>query len=605
MPRIAVLLEPLLTCGNPQSLAGIAGQLCGMLLREDGGQALGDMRIICGAPAAAQLVASTPAARPYLIQPATAVQAAFVALAAGWSTRGQREWSAIQAGSAGHARLYEDVLLSARTAYPFDALAYWGMNETLRSVAVRLGIPMLWAERGLRQPFAAHFSLDPHGVRPARSRGPVAAPDAGAGLPGVSLETGAGGLTAYEAALMLPTVEPEDLDVLLRFTSGQRRVVLLAVPFMDDAGARMPSNSWSYRAVTDAVLEAQAGPGTVFVLRPYPAGDPARDGRAVQDTPWSLLADRSDVMVFDSAAPGAHLACMAVATEVVCINSTVGIEAALMGKPVRILGQPSSAPANASVPGLRGPAPHIPDGVLRHLLTGRHIPEDRFWTLACWRQAAAGLPGIAGIEGRLVCLPTVEMRVLGLARIIGGSLWVDGIGPLPLLAKPGDGSVDAVVLERDDAGVLKRGDGDVLKHADGDVLKHADGDVLKHADVDVLKHDGPGGTVHVTGWGVDPGTGTILAGVLVTAGAGSVWSSACVRRPDVALHGCDPVRLASGFGLRVRLSQLGWAGDGPVRVFGVTTAGQCVRLLPDWEFDTLTDGFVRVAVEAAAVAALA
>ncbi|MGI4939618.1 MAG: hypothetical protein ACRYHQ_03435 [Janthinobacterium lividum] len=574
MPRIAVLLEPLLTCSNPQSLAGIAGQLCGMLLREDGGQALGDMRIICGAPAAAQLAAGMPAARPYLIQPATDAQAAFVALAAGWSTRGQREWSAIQAGSAGHAHLYEAVLLSARNAYSFDVLAYWGMNETLRSVAARRGIPMLWAERGLRQPFAAHFSLDPHGVRPARSRGPDAAPDAGAGLPGVSLETGTGGLTAYEAALMLPTVEPEDLDALLRFTSGQRRVVLLAVPFTDDAGARTSGNGWFCRAVTDAVLEAQAGPGTVFVLRPYPAGDPLQDGRAVQDTPWKLLAGRSDVMVFDSTAEGAHLACMAIATEVVCINSTVGIEAALMGKLVRILGQPSLTPPNASVAGLHGPAPHIPDGVLRHLLTGRHIPEDRFWTLACWRQAAAGLPGIAAGTGeRPVCLPTAELRVLGHTRISGGTLWVDGIGPLPLLAKPGDGSVDAVVLERDDAVVLA--------------------------------HDGPGGTLHVTGWGVDPGTGTILAGVLVTAGTESVWSSACVRRPDVALHGCDPVRLASGFDLRVPLSQLGAAGNGLVRVFGVTTAGHCVRLLPDWEFDPLAGGFVRVPVGTAAVPALA
>lgn len=580
MPRIAVLLEPLLTCSNPQSLAGIAGQMCGMLLREDGGQALGDMRIICGAPAAAQLAAIMPAARPYLIQPASAVQAAFVALGAGWNTRGQREWSAIQAGSAGHARLYEAVLLSARTAYPFDVLAYWGTNETLRLVAARLGIPMLWAERGLRQPFAAHFCLDPHGVRPGRSRAPIAAPPAaGAGLPGVSLETGAGGLTAYEAALMLPTVEPADLDALLRFTSGQRRVVLLAVPFTDDAGARTPGNGWSCGAVTDAVLEAQAGPGTVFVLRPYPAWDPVHHGLAVEGNPWSLLAGRSDVMVFDSPDPGAHLACMAIATEVVCINSTVGIEAALMGKPVRILGQPSVAPPNASLHGLRGPAPQVPDGVLRHLLTGRHIPEDRFWTLACWRQAAAGLPGVAGAGEVPVCLPTAEVRVLGRTRMAGGALWVDGIGPLPLLASPGEGSVDAVVLEHDDAAVLG------------------------HDDAAVLGHDGPGGALHVTGWGVDPATGTILAGVLVIAGAGSVWSSACVRRPDVALHGCDPVRLASGFGLRVPLSRLGTAGDGPVRVFGVTTAGHCVRLLPDWEFDPAAGGFVRVPVEAAAVPA--
>ena len=588
MPRIAVLLEPLLTCTNPQSLAGIAGQLCGMLLREDGGQALGDMRIICGAPAAAQLAAGTPAARPYLIQPASAVQAAFVALAAGWSTRGQREWSAIQAGSGGHARLYEAVLLSARTAYPFDVLAYWGTNETLRSVAARMGIPMLWAERGLRQPFAAHFCLDPHGVPSARSRALVAA-DAGAGLPGVSLETGAGGLTAYETALMLPTVEPADLDALLRFTSGQRRVVLLAVPVMDDAGARTPGNGWSCGAVTDAVLEAQAGPGTVFVLRPYPAWDPAHHGCAVEGTPWSLLAGRSDVMVFDSPAPGAHLACMAIATEVVCINSTVGIEAALMGKPVRILGQPLLAPPNASVPGLHGPAPQIPDGVLRHLLTGRHIPEDRFWTLACWRQAAAGLPGIAGTEGLPAGLPTAEVRVLGRTRSVGGTLWVDGIGPLPLMANPGDGSVDAVVLERGDAAVPG----------------HGDDAVLGRDDAAVPGRDGPGGTLHVTGWGVDPATGTMLAGVLVTAGAGSVWSSACVRRPDVALHGCDPVRLASGFGVGVPLSRFGGAGDGLVRVFGVTTAGHCVRLLPDWAFDPVAGGFVRVPVEAAAVPALA
>ncbi len=597
MLRIAVLLEPLLTCSNPQSLAGIAGQLCGMLLREDGGQALGDMRIICGAPAAAQLAARVPAARPYLIQPATAVQAAFVALAAGWTTRGQREWSAIQAGSAGHSRLYEAVLLSARAAYPFDVLAYWGTNETLRSVAARMGIPMLWAERGLRQPFAA-LCLGPHGVPAARGCAPVAAAlDAGAGLPGVSLETGAGGLTAYEAALMLPAVEPEDLAALLRFTSGQRRVVLLAVPFTDDAGARTSGNGWSCSAMTEAVLEAQAGPGTVFVLRPHPAGNPAPHGRGVPGTAWSFLADRSDVMVFDSPAEGAHLACMASATEIVCINSTVGIEGALMGKPVRILGQPSLAPPNGSFPGLHGPAPHIPDGVLRHLLTGRHIPEDRFWTLACWRQAAAGLPGIAGTGGPPVCLPTAEVRVLGRTRIAGGTLWVDGIGGLPLLADPGDGSVDAVVLEHDDGGVLE--------HDDGGVLEHDDGGVLGHDDAAVRGHGGPGGMLHVTGWGVDPGTGTILAGVLVTAGTGSVWSGACVRRADVALHGCDPVRLASGFGLRVPLSQLGGTGDGLVRVFGVTTAGHCVRLLPDWEFDPAAGGFVRVPVETAAVAALA
>lgn len=347
MPRIAVLLEPMLTCSNPQMFAEEARRLCGMLLKEDGGHALGNMRIICGAPAAARLANGTPAARPYLIQPSSAVQAAFVALAMDWNTHGQREWSAIQAGSAGHERLYESVLLSARTAYPFDVLAYWGANETLRAAAARLGIPMLWAGRGLRQPFAAHFCLGPHGAGSAGKVAPLA------------------------------------------------------------AGA--------------------------------PDGHP-------------------------------------------------------------------------------------------------------------------GLPDVAAAAELLTRLPTAEVRMLGGTRASVGDVWVNGVGRLPLHPNPGEGSVDTAVLEQGASGCA----------------------------------------LHVEGWGVDPGNGAMLAGVLVTAGTASVWSSACVRRPDVALHYRDPVRLPSGFGVRVPMSQLGAAGDMAVRVFGVTAAGRCVRLLPDWRLDPAAGQFRRV-----------
>ena len=83
--------------------------------------------------------------------------------------------------------------------------------------------------------------------------------------------------------------------------------------------------------------------------------------------------------------------------------------------------------------------------------------------------------------------------------------------------------------------------------------------------------------------------------MLVTSGSGAVWSSACKRRPDVARHYRDPVRLATGFGVRIQVCHLPAAKHLPVRVFGVTTAGHCTRLLPDWEFDPAAGQFARAA----------
>ena len=561
-PRIAVLLEPFPVRNTPNAYAWIGERLCTMLLAADGGLAVPDLRVICGAPAAAHLAGLMPAARPYLIQPATAVQAAFLALATDWHTTGLEVWSGIRSGNGAHDALYAALLGSARASYPFDVLAYWGTNETLRRVAGGLGVPVLWAEYGpVRPPFTTHFCLDPAGVNGlASSRAVVGdGTDGTPGLPSIALETEAGAMTAYEAALTLPSRSATpDLDVLLRFVQGRRRVVLLAMQLSDDANILQFGNGWTCRTMTEAILEAQAGPDTAFIVRPHPAEDLTYHNQAAGQAVRDLVAGRPDVLVFDAADPGAYLACLSVATEVVCINSSAGFEAALLGKPVRVLGQASYTAQDAPPADPYGPAARIPDAALRRLMQDHYVPEERFWSLAFWRGAAAALPASAPCGTHAPPrLPTVEARTLGRTRI-GDGIHVDGIGSLPLLSLPNEGGVDSVILESAGNGALQ-----------------------------------------VLGWGVDPDTGGMLAGIIVAAGAQSVWSSACNRRPDVAKHYRDPVRLASGFGVRIQLPHLAAARHLPVRVFGVTTAGRCAQLLPEWEFDGDTGAFVRIPVAAA------
>ena len=558
--RIAVLLEPFPVRNALDAYGWIAERLCDMLLREDGGHALPGMRIICNATVMGGLASAAPAARPYLIQVDRPAQSAFTALLADWHTTGLASWSAIRSGSPVHEPLYEAVLASARQSYSFDVLAYWGTNETLRVVAARLGIPVLWAEYGpMRPPFATQFCLDPQGVNGlASSRALPAAEPTGPGLPGVALEAAVGDGTAYEAALMLPAAVQDVFAGLLAFARGQDRVVLLALQLADDANVLAFGNGWTCQAMVEAVLEAQAGPGTVFVLRPHPGEHATFHNRLAGEAVRDLVEGRPDVMVSDAAGGDAYLACLSVATEVVCINSSVGFEASLLGKPVRVLGQASYVPAAQAVADLAGPPTWLGDALLRRLLTDQYIPADRFWTLACWQQAAAAVPGgtTAGTPAGVtpVRLPTVEIRGLGAVHDRGCVLHVENLGSMRLHPTPGEGEVDAVTP---DATTCRPG-------------------------------------LLVQGWGRDPHTGGPLAGVLIAAGQQSVWCSTCSARPDVARHFADPMALCTGIGTTIPASELPGALTAPVRVYGVTVSGECWRLRPDWMFNPAGSRFNRV-----------
>ena len=344
MANIAVLLEPFPMRNSFGAQAWIGDRLCRMLLAAgENGYAPGDMRIICNEAVMTHLAGLVPEARPTMVQPDAGAQSRFADLIADWHTKGLAEWAAIQAGSPAHEPLYEALLWSVQASYPFDVLAYWGTNETVRRVADRLGIPVLWAEYGpLRPPFPTQYCLDHRGVNGHASSRDAAQiePAQRPALPGVALDLQIGAVSAYEATLTLPAPHPA-FDRLMRFVRGQDRVVLLVMQLADDANILAFGRGWTCRAMVEAVMEAQSGPGTVFILRPHPAEGSSYHTFSAGEAVRALVQHCPDVLVHDAEGPDAYLACLSVATEVVCINSSVGFEAAILGKPVRVLGEAS------------------------------------------------------------------------------------------------------------------------------------------------------------------------------------------------------------------------------------------------------------------------
>ena len=559
MPNLAFLLEPFPLRNSLGAHAWVGGRLCSMLLdASKAGYAVGDFRVICNDPSMAWVVARQPAARPFLVQPAAAVREGFNALIADWHTQGLRDWAAIQLGSPEHETLYEALLRSVRDSYAFDALGYWGTNETLRAVAERMGIPVLWAEYGpLRPPFPTHFCLDARGVNGLASSRQAVTLEPGDGpaeMPGLALETAVGARCAYEAALTLPAVGMDAFAGLMQFTRGHRRVALLVMQLADDANILAFGNGWTCRAMVEAALKQLSGPDTVFVLRPHPGEAASYHNMAAGDAIRALVQDRADVLVFDAEGPDAYVACLSVATEVICINSSVGFEASLLGKPVRVLGDASYTPHAAD---LQTAPMRVPEQSLRTLLAKHYIPEDEFWTIACWRNAVACVVTEMAAEGvSPPHLPAVAAKVLGKVHDMrDGQLFVEGIGTLGMQASAGPGTVDSVAFEA------------------GASPSH----------------------LRVHGWGADPATGGMLAGFLIATDEHSVWCSSMQQRPDVARHFADAGKHATGFAMRIALQDLPSARSGFVKVWGVTAAGRCFRLGEDWAFEPHAGQFSAVA----------
>lgn len=548
MANIAVLLEPFPLRNSFGTHAWVGDRLGRMAVEGGQGFAVSDMRVICNEPTMTYLVGVVPAARPLLIQPSAASQAGFKALIADWHSKGISTWAAIQAGSAAHEALYEALLRSVQEVYAFDVLAYWGTNETVRTVAARLGVQMLWAEYGpLRAPFQKHLCLDPQGVNGQASSRHAAAlePDVTAPiLPGIALEVLVSDVSAYEAALCLPTADRRDGHAtLLRFVKGSSRVVLMVMQLSDDANILAFGNGWTCKTMVKAVMEAHSAPGTVFILRPHPGEAQSYHNYAAGAEVQALVRNRSDVLVFDAQGPEAYVACLSVATEVVCINSSVGFEASLLGKPIRVLGDASYVPPQTAGHDIHAPAIRLREASLRTLLDCHYVHEDRFWTLAFWRKAARDVCPSLPPASSAPLLPTVAICGLGkLQDAKNGLLFMDEIGILKIASAEGQGVTDQVIVEPGHP-------------------------------VDYLR---------VQGWGADPRTGGMFAGFIVSAGQQSVWSSEARHRPDVASHFADPAKLATGFNIGIAFADLPMWDRVPIRVFGITVSGGCHQLRPEW-----------------------
>ena len=511
MANLAFLLEPFPIRNSLGAHGWVGERLCAMLLdASTAGLAVGDMRVVCNEPVMTWLVDRMPAARSYLMQPGAVVRNGFAALVADWHTAGIKTWSEIQRGSPAHEPLYEALLQDVRDSYDFAALGYWGTNETLRTVADRMGVPVLWAEYGpLRPPFPPHFCLDAGGVNgSATSRQGLATVPAGAAphLSGLTLDMPVSDASAYEAGLVWPADRQQDTEALLRFVRGASRVVLLVMQLADDANILAFGNGWTGETMVSAAIEQLAGPGTVFILRPHPGEAASYHNMVAGEAARALVHGRADVVVFDSAAPDASFTCLSVASEVVCINSSVGFEGLLMGKPVRVLGEASYMPGAAA---LSADAVHLAEASLRGLLGRHYVPEQRFWTLDFWREAAAQVVPDAPVAAASH-LPAVAARGMGKVHdLADGTLVVEGIGSLVVRRRAGSGHVDDIRM------------------------------------------NGTADSIHIHGWAEDPTTGGMLAGFLITTAAHSVWCASMQQRPGT-LRGSSPTRPSAAPASRCR-----------------------------------------------------
>ena len=559
MTRIAILLEPFPIRNTFGAHAWIGERLLQMLLAEQGGGlARTDMRVACNGPTMMYLAERLPAARPYLMQADPASQAPFMEAMADWHTVCLPRWTKIQKGDLAEEPVYEALIEALRQTYPFDVLAYWGTNETLRAVANRIGVPMLWAEYGpLREPFTTHFCLDGAGVNgQAGGRNVLqlrteAEPTS---LPAASLEMMVGSISAYEASLALPppgTAEP--FARLMRFAKGRRRIILLIMQLADDANVLAFGEGWTGPAMVDAALKLYEGLNTAFILRPHPGETHSYHNMQAGRAARARVADRPDVLIFDDEGDAAYMACLSVATEVVSINSSVGFEAGLLGKPVRVLGQASYMPLDGGVD-LSLPPVQLHDRSIDLLLRDCYIPADRFWTVECWQERAnATLQGAQpSLSSALPRLPVAAARVFGQAETTAdGLLTIEGIGAMMIVPASNCGYLDSVnTMEMQE-----------------------------------------GKRVMVRGWGVDPATEGLLAGVIVIVGGRSVWCANLIQRPDVARSFNAASRLAAGFSICLCPTDVPDIWTHLITAYGITTGGHCFQLSRSCRFDLGRNGF--------------
>ncbi|RYY15303.1 MAG: hypothetical protein EON55_06630 [Alphaproteobacteria bacterium] len=416
---------------------------------------------------------------------------------------------------------------------------------------------MLWAEYGpTRPPLETRFCLDGEGINgrmTGRADLVLSPPDQLPTFPSSSLQLDVGHVSAYEAALSLSSsASAECFTSLMRFTRGRARVILVVGQLADDSSLISFGRGWTPTLVLREALERLTSPDTVFILRPHPAEAASFHNFAAGQSLRAEVDGRDDVMIIEELGDAAYAACIAVASEVVAVNSSVCFEAMLLGKPIRVLGSASYMPASDDA---KFPmhARQLDCASIDVLLTKRFIVGSEFWTKAFWKSRAAAVMQHASFPAMLPRLPNAHARILGRCHDAGdGILGVDGIGPLPLHAPVGEagGSFDQLSL-------------------------------VSHS-------------LQMRGWALDPRTGGIPAGFIFTTGEHSIWSSALHARSDVARHLESPKALMAGFGINVSLSDMPSASHLPVRAYAVAVTGDCTPIDKVWWLDPAEGNFVRV-----------
>lgn len=295
-----------------------------------------DFLVFANAPTAEILASDYPEVQPRILRPTVQEQEAISsAFDVTWDDSAIGVWQELVLGQGAAAELYANILRRIHDQFAFDAVLLWSENGAVRKVASERQACVIHGELGpTRSPFPATIYFDACGTNGNASvrRIPETELLVAKQLPTQTwLAAAAQGL--IESSLIWPA--PEVASILPR---GPFAFVPLQLA--DDLNTICHSSFGSPESFLRQLLPQLLDRGLSVVLKGHPAAS-ARPYNLRQEElalRWARSLGSKVAVLPRESGPAATLACIAQASLVCTINSSVGFEAMLLGKPCTVLG---------------------------------------------------------------------------------------------------------------------------------------------------------------------------------------------------------------------------------------------------------------------------
>lgn len=268
-------------------------------------------------------------------------------LGGGWNEQAIARWKDLMRGRGRIAELYSEILAWLYKTYRFENFVYWGSNGTIRAFARDMGLRSNAMELGpTRYPFLETRYCDFAGVN---GDAHTTALDLDAFDPVDTEALLAEGGVAYKSGA---GVERRHFPLLSKASRliyrGARPMALLVLQLDDDSNCLIHSAFSGMEEVVKTVVPKLVAAGWTVFVKPHPAA--AREKCQGRDRLCNFLAHEAcrrflaanyapeEAFWLDDVGPDGYLSLLDKMDAVLTVNSSVGLEALLLGKPVVCLG---------------------------------------------------------------------------------------------------------------------------------------------------------------------------------------------------------------------------------------------------------------------------